>query len=94
MQCLTYLPCVVLQFVEGALEGCQVADVDTALREKVEADCYWGLTKLLDGIQVRGCLVWGGRKLDSQYQYGLFFFIFLSLFFYHIALHIFTPSLG
>lgn len=35
----------------GPCESTEVAAVDAAVRDAVEADCYWGLTKLLDGIQ-------------------------------------------
>ena len=42
------------------MEECNVSDVDVSVRDLVEADCYWGLTKLLAGIQViAGCCVFG-----------------------------------
>ena len=33
------------------VETCIVDQIDAVRLQLVEADCYWGLTKLLDGIQ-------------------------------------------
>lgn len=41
------------QHVTGCkISECELAKVPVDVRDMVEADCYWCLSKLLDGIQV------------------------------------------
>ena len=78
--------------------GCDVESLPEGVLQEVEADLYWGFTKLLDGIQVRvasarkrceqPCLIFTydtARKILSPtygVQYGICLGIYLTVFLY------------
>lgn len=71
------------EYLEGSIDTWQMADLAPEKISNVEADCYWCLTKLLDGMQDHYTFAQPGiqrlvfklkelvRRIDGMFLYPL-----------------------